>query len=70
MEWDTTFLIPPEAIADDSALHRECGHDISKMCRYKQNKLAANRRSKHRIDSVFGTDGNAFLASICGTLLC
>ena len=57
MEWDTTFVIPSEAIVNDSALFRDCDYDFPKMCRYKQNLLAANRISRHRINSVFGTDG-------------
>lgn len=57
MEWDTTFVIPPAAIAADSVLFRECGYDFSEMCRYKQNKLAGNRITKDRIDSIFGSDG-------------
>ena len=57
MEWDTTFVIPSEAIVNDSTLFRDCDYDFPKMCRYKQNLLAANRISRHRINSVFGTDG-------------
>jgi len=57
MEWDTTFVIPSEAIVNDSALFRDCDYDFPKMCHYKQNLLAANRISRHRINSVFGTDG-------------
>lgn len=34
-------------------LFRECGYDFPKMCRYKQQ----NRISRHRINSVFGIDG-------------
>ena len=57
MEWDTTFLIPAEAIAADSKFFRECKYDFSKMCRYKQDKLASNRLSVARIIDLFGENG-------------
>ena len=57
MEWDTTFLIPAEAIAADSKFFRDCQYDFSKMCRYKQDKLASNRLSVARIIDLFGEDG-------------
>ena len=57
MEWDTSFIIPAEAIAADSALFRDCHYNFSQMCRYKQNKLSHNRLSVTRIIDLFGTDG-------------
>jgi hypothetical protein len=57
MEWDTSFIIPAEAIAADSALFRDCHYNFSQMCRYKQSKLAHNRLSVARIIDIFGTDG-------------
>lgn len=57
MEWDTTFVIPPEAIASNSALFQQCDYDLAKMCRHKQSKLTSNRISKERIISIFGHDG-------------
>jgi len=55
--WDTTFVIPPEALASDAALFRECNRDFPTMCRHKQSKLASNRLSLDRIHSIFGSDG-------------
>lgn len=57
MEWDTSFVIPPEAIAADSAFFRDCENDFAKMCKHKQSLLASNRISLQRIHSIFGTDG-------------
>jgi hypothetical protein len=57
MEWDTSFIIPAEAIAADSVLFRNCNYNFSQMCRYKQSKLAHNRLSVSRIIDLFGTDG-------------
>ena len=33
MEWDTSFIIPEEAIAADSVLFRDCHCNFSQMCR-------------------------------------
>jgi hypothetical protein len=55
--WDTTFVIPPEALASDAALFRECNRDFPTMCRHKQSLLASNRLPLDRIRSIFGSDG-------------
>ena len=60
MEWDTSFIIPEEAIAADLTLFRDCSYNFSQMCRYKQNKLASNRLSVARIVDIFGIDGRKF----------
>ena len=57
MAWDTSFIIPEEAIAADSVLFNACHCNFSQMCRYKQSKLAHNRLSVPRIIDLFGTDG-------------
>ena len=57
LAWNTDFVFPAEAIAEDSALFRECGYDFAKMCRYKQSKLAHNRLSTERIYSIFWPTG-------------
>jgi len=41
--WDTTFVIPPEALASDAALFRQCNKDFPTMCLHKQALLASNR---------------------------
>ena len=58
MAWDTSFIIPEEAIAADSVLFHDCHCNFSQMCRYKQSKLAHNRLSVSRIIDLFGTEGN------------
>ena len=55
--WDTTFVIPPEALASDAALFRQCNKDFPTMCRHKQALLASNRLSLDRLHSIFGSDG-------------
>ena len=55
--WDTTFVIPPAALASDAALFRQCNMDFPTMCRHKQSLLAKNRLSLHRLHSIFGSDG-------------
>ena len=48
---------PPEALASDAALFRECHRDFSTMCQHKQSKLASNLLSLDRLHSIFGPDG-------------
>ena len=55
--WDTTFVIPPEALASDGALFRQCNMDFPTMCRHKQSLLAKNRLSLDRLHFIFGLDG-------------
>ena len=55
--WDTTFVIPPQALASDAALFRQCNRDFPTMCRHKQSLLASNRLSLERLHSIFGSDG-------------
>jgi len=55
--WDTTFVIPPEALASDAALFRQCNEDFPTVCRHKQSLLASNRLSLDRVHSIFGSDG-------------
>jgi len=58
LAWNTDFVIPNEAIVEDSKLFRQCAYDFSKMCRHKQDKLAHNRLSRERLESIFGTTGH------------
>ena len=55
--WDTAFVIPPQALASDAALFRQCNMDFPTMCRHKQSLLASNRLSLDRLHSIFGSDG-------------
>ena len=55
--WDTTFVIPPEALVSDAVLFRQCNMDFPAMCRHKQSLLAKNRLSLDRLHSIFGLDG-------------
>ena len=55
--WDTTFVIPPQALASDAALFRQCNMDFLTMCKHKQSLLASNRLSLDRFHSIFGSDG-------------
>jgi hypothetical protein len=55
--WDTTFVIPPEALASDAALFRQCNMDFPTICQYKQSLLASNCLSLDRLHSIFGSDG-------------
>lgn len=57
LAWNTDFVFPVEAIAADLILFQECNYDFAKMCRHKQQLLAANRLSTERIISIFGPTG-------------
>jgi len=57
LAWNTDFVIPQEAIVEDSNLFQKCGYDFPRMCRHKQSKLANNRLSNERIVSVLGPTG-------------
>jgi len=57
LAWNTDFVIPDEAIVEDSNLFQQCGYDFARMCRHKQSKLANNRLSKERIISILGSTG-------------
>jgi len=56
--WNTDFIIPQAAIDDDSALFRQCSYDFTQMCKIKQTRLAYNRISVQRIDTIFGQRGD------------
>ena len=55
--WDTTFIIPQEDINADMQLFQDLNYDFTAMCRQKQSKLASNRISPARIQSIFGING-------------
>lgn len=55
--WDTTFIIPQEDIDADMQLFQDLNYDFTAMCRQKQSKLASNRISPARIQSIFGING-------------
>ena len=57
LAWNTDFVIPADASAEDSNLFQECGYDFARMCRHKQNKFSHNRLSVERIKSIFGATG-------------
>jgi len=49
LAWNTDFVIPNEAIVEDSNLFQQCAYNVSQMCRHKQSKLAHNRLSKENL---------------------
>lgn len=57
LTWNTDFVIPNEAIVEDSNLFQQYAYDFSQMCRHKQDKLAHNRLSRERLVSIFGSSG-------------
>ena len=57
LAWNTDFVIPNEAIVEDSNLFQQYAYDFSQMCRHKQSKLAHNRLSKERLVSILGSSG-------------
>jgi len=61
-EWNTDFEFPIEALTDDTKLWHACDHDFTKMCSFKQAKLAQNRLSVQRVLSTFGATGTKYPA--------
>ena len=55
--WDTTVIISQADIDADMQLFQDLNYDFTSMCRYKQRKLASNRISPARIQSIFGNNG-------------
>ena len=48
---------PPQALASDAALFRQCNMDFLTMCMHKQSLLASNRLSLDRLHFIFASDG-------------